>query len=212
MAEKGEHRIIWALTRMVSAPAQHVRGKDFLLIDNSAAKTLCANLSSSSSPAAQRRSAFASWQNKLKAALVANKLRVVQINLSVFGFSRGAAQARVFVTWRLDVCEKRGNQYFFAGMALYHSYRYKCRHEFLARKMAFANARTLQERVDLRAVQERFIWGWQTFTTRRSCQARWRGSKASSTNLLPTNWAQPSSARCSRAMINNGEMQWTMQV
>jgi len=118
VAEMGEHRIIWAMCQMVNAPHEHVKGAKNLLITDSTAKATCTTLSDVTTPAALRRSTFTTWQNKLKTALRPNKPRVVQINLSVFGFSRGAAEARVFVNWLLDVCDKRGNQYFFADIEL----------------------------------------------------------------------------------------------
>ncbi len=117
-AEKGEHRIIWAMCQIVNAPHEHVKGAKNLLITDSIAKATCDTLASATMSAALRRSTFASWQNKLKSALRSNKPHVVQINLSVFGFSRGAAEARVFVKWLLDVCERRGEQYFFADIEL----------------------------------------------------------------------------------------------
>ena len=66
----------------------------------------------------QRRIALRHWQERLKAALEGKKPEVTQINVSVFGFSRGAAQARTFVNWLFEVCERADGGYRFAGLPL----------------------------------------------------------------------------------------------
>jgi hypothetical protein len=55
---------------------------------------------------AHRRSKFGEWIKKLKSA-ISPKARpsIAKINLYVFGFSRGAAEARVFINWLLELCE-----------------------------------------------------------------------------------------------------------
>ena len=120
VAEKGEHRILWALLQLINAPHQYVRGEGQLLISDATAKTICDNLASSVNPtsAMQRRTALKHWQHKLTQALQSNLPYITQINLSVFGFSRGAAEARVFVNWLLEACEHKGGSYSLAGMAL----------------------------------------------------------------------------------------------
>ncbi|MEM5715284.1 hypothetical protein AB3B16_08110, partial [Bifidobacterium animalis subsp. lactis] len=40
------------------------------------------------------------------------------INLSVFGFSRGAAEARAFVNWLYELCEQKDGGWLFAGIPL----------------------------------------------------------------------------------------------
>ncbi|WP_090138097.1 DUF2235 domain-containing protein [Limnohabitans sp. DM1] len=120
VAEMGEHRILWALLQLLNAPHRYVRGVDNPLIPNEQAKTICDTLASSVNPtsAPQRRAALQHWQKKLVQALNANLPRITQINLSVFGFSRGAAEARAFVNWLLEACEYTNGSWRFAGMAL----------------------------------------------------------------------------------------------
>lgn len=119
-AAKGQHRILWALLQLLNAPHQYVRGEGQLLIPDVQAKTICDTLASSTNPlaGAQRRMALQTWQGKLTQALRANLPRLTQINLSVFGFSRGAAEARVFVNWLMQACEHKDGGWRFAGMAL----------------------------------------------------------------------------------------------
>ena len=118
--EKGEHRILWALLQLLNAPHQYLRGEHTLLIPDDQAKTICDTLASSVNPtsAMQRRLALNTWQQKLIQAMRGFKPRVTQINLSVFGFSRGAAEARVFVNWLMEVCDYKDGGWSFAGMAL----------------------------------------------------------------------------------------------
>lgn len=114
--EKGQERIIWALLQLLNVPHQYVT-KALLILDG-LAKTITNTLASVGSPAAQRRMALRTWQEKLAAALKGRKPQVEQINLSVFGFSRGAAEARVFVNWLFEVCEQEGGGWTFAGIPL----------------------------------------------------------------------------------------------
>jgi uncharacterized protein (DUF2235 family) len=55
---------------------------------------------------------------RLRAVLKGRKPAVEQINLSVFGFSRGAAQARTFVNWLFEVCEQKDGGWTLAGIPL----------------------------------------------------------------------------------------------
>lgn len=115
--EKGEDRLIWAFTRLLNAPHQFVFG-DTPLIPNDLAKTIVGNVATPTSPGAMRRVVLNTWQGKLKAALAGQKPKVEQINLSVFGFSRGAAEARTFVNWLFEVCKQEGGGWTFAGIPI----------------------------------------------------------------------------------------------
>jgi hypothetical protein len=116
MGAGGEERILWAFTRLLNATYDYVL-KGFLLNDDES-KALVDKLSSRLSHAWQRRDDLKIWQAKLEAALKGKKPRIVQINLSVFGFSRGAAQARAFTNWLFEVCDQRDGGWLFAGIPL----------------------------------------------------------------------------------------------
>ncbi|MBK1713178.1 T6SS phospholipase effector Tle1-like catalytic domain-containing protein [Rubrivivax gelatinosus] len=116
-AAGGEERVLWGFTRLVNAPHQYVFN-DAPLITNADAKAIAGYLSSTGTSAFIRRAMFRAWQQKLKAALNDKKPRVEQINLSVFGFSRGAAQARAFVNWIFETCEPEGGGWTFAGIPI----------------------------------------------------------------------------------------------
>lgn len=112
----GEQRICWGLLQLINAPHGYVFGAP--LLNEAQAKNISDNMSSSGNPAAIRRMVLNTWQDKLKAALKDKKPQVEQINLSVFGFSRGAAQARVFVNWLFEVCKQEGGGWTFAGIPI----------------------------------------------------------------------------------------------
>jgi hypothetical protein len=116
MASRGEERIHWAYTRLLNSP--HVFVREAPLLDDARAKTIAGNTASTSTPPALRRTIWRHWQDQLQAALKDQKPTVVQLNVSVFGFSRGAAQARAFVNWLFEVCDQRDGAWRFAGIPL----------------------------------------------------------------------------------------------
>ncbi|AKJ27555.1 T6SS phospholipase effector Tle1-like catalytic domain-containing protein [Caldimonas brevitalea] len=113
---RGEDRIIWGLLQLINAPHRFVTKNP--LIPNAQADTIVGNVASSFTPPSLRRLVLRTWQEKLAAALEGKKPRVEQINVSVFGFSRGAAEARVFVNWLFEVCEQKNGGWTLAGIPL----------------------------------------------------------------------------------------------
>ncbi|WP_145747301.1 T6SS phospholipase effector Tle1-like catalytic domain-containing protein [Variovorax beijingensis] len=113
----GEPRIIWGLTRIFNAVSRYAYKSN--IFDNKAAASLARNLSGVTSFGSERRKVLKdTWQAKLKSQLVNRKPEITQINLSVFGFSRGAAEARAFVNWLCEICEHKDGGYLFAGIPL----------------------------------------------------------------------------------------------
>jgi len=115
-AEKGEHRIVWGLVQLLNSVSYYVYRAP--LIQPGQDKTIVANLAGVTNPGAMRRVAMRTWQDKLQAALKGAKPVVEQINVSVFGFSRGAAEARAFCNWLFDVCKQDGGSWTFAGIPI----------------------------------------------------------------------------------------------
>ena len=115
-ASRGERRITWAFMQLLNAPHRYV--KNAFLVPPDQANNIARVLGSVDSPAAQRRTALRHWQGKLSEALKDQKPTVTQINVSVFGFSRGAAQARAFVNWLFEVCDQETGGYTFAGIPI----------------------------------------------------------------------------------------------
>lgn len=116
MAEKGEHRIVWGLLQLINSVHYYVYNAP--LIQEGQDKTIVNNLASSTNPGAMRRVALRTWQDKLQVALVGAKPVVEQINVSVFGFSRGAAESRAFCNWLFEVCKPEGGGWTLAGIPL----------------------------------------------------------------------------------------------
>lgn len=114
MAVGGAQRITWAMLDVINAPHRYVHNS--LLIDKAQAKTISGNLAGTLTPEFMRRVPLRHWQDRLKSALVNQKPRVEQLNVSVFGFSRGAAQARAFVNWMFEVCEQKDGGWTFADI------------------------------------------------------------------------------------------------
>ncbi len=112
----GGKRIIWAFTRLLNAAQQYVL-RTILLNDEISAR-ITDNLASTLTPPAMRRHVLETWQNTLASNLKGKKPRVELINLSVFGFSRGAAEARAFCNWLFEVCKRNGDGWEFAGIPI----------------------------------------------------------------------------------------------
>jgi len=115
-AAGGEARILWGMMKLLNSPYDYVCHGD--LISDSQAKPIVNKLSSFWSPHWQRRNELRQWQERLKVALQGKKPEITQINLSVFGFSRGAAQARAFTNWLFEVCEQEEGVWIFAGIPI----------------------------------------------------------------------------------------------
>lgn len=116
MAEKGEHRIVWGLVQIINSVHRYVYSAP--LIQPGQDKTIVNNLASATNPGGMRRVAMRTWQDKLQAALAGAKPVVEQINVSVFGFSRGAAEARAFCNWLFEVCKQDSGSWTFAGIPI----------------------------------------------------------------------------------------------
>lgn len=66
----------------------------------------------------KRISYFNSLERRLMAAIKDKKPSIKLINLSVFGFSRGAAEARAFSNWLLQCCKSDNGGYSFCGIPI----------------------------------------------------------------------------------------------
>jgi hypothetical protein len=115
-AWNGENRILWAFTRLLNAAQRYVLNS--ILLDDEISARIAENMASIMNPAFMRRRVLRHWQETLASNLKGKKPRVELINLSVFGFSRGAAEARAFCNWLFEVCEQVGGGWEFAGMPI----------------------------------------------------------------------------------------------
>lgn len=117
MASGGEQRINWGLLQIYNAVHRYLVNNQKLISDERA-MTITENMSSDQLGMGNsyRRMVMHTWEKKLEAVVKSQKPELKQINISVFGFSRGAAEARVFCNWFFELCEKKDDAYTLAGV------------------------------------------------------------------------------------------------
>jgi len=116
----GESRLIWGLTRVFNAVSDYLEGSQ--LISDSVANSMANALGGIGSLEAQRNYALGrTWMDQLSQLVKRqpkNRPSIEQINISVFGFSRGAAEGRAFVNWLYQICAKNSEGYTFANIPI----------------------------------------------------------------------------------------------
>lgn len=117
----GADRINWGILQVVNA-VHNTLFPDVDLINDQQAKTIVSNMSSMVSTlgfeGSYRRMVLNTWEEKLTAVVKKHPMKLTQINVAVFGFSRGAASARAFVNWLFQICEREGGGFALAGVPL----------------------------------------------------------------------------------------------
>lgn len=117
----GADRINWGITRIFNAVHRYVTD-GFLLFSDDQAKTIVNNMSSAvgalSFENGYRRMVLHTWEEKLAAVVKGSQRKITQINVAVFGFSRGAAEARAFVNWLNELLKQDDGGYELAGVPL----------------------------------------------------------------------------------------------
>jgi len=120
-AWNGEPRLIWGMLRMYDAVADYVSGTKFL--EDKVAGMHANDVGGFIATDYYRNETFfkKTCNSRLKALVNVKRKdrpRPDQINLSVYGFSRGAAEARAFVNWLYEVCDIVDGAYQFCGIPL----------------------------------------------------------------------------------------------
>ncbi|QNA90178.1 DUF2235 domain-containing protein [Massilia sp. Dwa41.01b] len=120
MSWNGEPRLIWGITRIFNAVSDFVSDSEIIPADQ--AGRIANGTGGVGSTAVHRNHVFGTfWAKRLEAMVSSrnrNKPYPEQINVSVFGFSRGAAEARAFVNWLHEICKSDGGGYTLAGIPL----------------------------------------------------------------------------------------------
>ncbi|WP_174525994.1 T6SS phospholipase effector Tle1-like catalytic domain-containing protein [Janthinobacterium agaricidamnosum] len=116
----GEPRLIWGLTRIFNAISDYVYGD--VLISTEKSGNIANNTGGIGSIAFHREHVFKSyWAGELKKRIsrrTDGRPAPEQINLSIYGFSRGAAEARAFVNWLYAICDEKDDAYTFCDIPL----------------------------------------------------------------------------------------------
>ncbi len=122
MGYMGADRINWGITSIFNAVHAYLYGSDLLnqtqqrALVNTISKDIL--LSPISTEAATRWAGLTSVEENLAAVVKGHQRKVLQINVSIFGFSRGAAQARACAYWLSQICERNGGGMTLAGIPL----------------------------------------------------------------------------------------------
>lgn len=120
LARGGSARIYWGMIQTINAIHRAVYQDSPMLTDQEVSKYILSapfldagGLLLSDS---RRRGAFDGLGRRLKLALQKKKSPTIRlVNLSIFGFSRGAAEARTFCNWMTELCQTTGKgQTFFS--------------------------------------------------------------------------------------------------
>ncbi|WP_226478242.1 DUF2235 domain-containing protein [Pseudomonas sp. MWU16-30323] len=100
-ANRGEDRINWGLLRIADAMSFALNNKQRLDLSVAQAKlkTMATTWPLTALGKNSRRQAMASLLEPLRAKVATVQPKVLAIKLYVYGFSRGAAEARTFITW-----------------------------------------------------------------------------------------------------------------
>ncbi len=112
----GADRINWAITRILDSVHEYLT--EASLFGTEQARTIVNNASKTGFETWVRRQVLGTWQKRLEAVIKDRERKVTHINISVFGFSRGAATARVFANWLLQWLEQEDGGYRLAGIPL----------------------------------------------------------------------------------------------
>lgn len=119
-AKGGESRLYWALIQVLNS--LHIAAVGQGLIPDDQAKADINNpdvlKTGWTAFSGKRRGYFDRATMRLQNAIAKRKPEVTLINLSVFGFSRGAAEARAFCHWLLESCRRKDGAYTLAGVPL----------------------------------------------------------------------------------------------
>lgn len=122
-AYMGADRICWAITSLLGAVHQYLTGKEILPADE--LKILVARMSSEMltlpivpTDSILRWRMLTGLKQKIAGVVKANPRKIRQINVSIFGFSRGAAEARACAHWLHQIFEAESGAFEMASIPI----------------------------------------------------------------------------------------------
>ncbi|MEO9384214.1 T6SS phospholipase effector Tle1-like catalytic domain-containing protein [Chromobacterium phragmitis] len=115
MAKGGQKRISYAYYQLCNS-INYAIHKSTIFKDSDFKTEIKLNVSNAN-PATGVKDSFKAIQNKLISNIGKNQNtpKIEIVNIAVFGFSRGAAEARVFCRWLEMSCTRKGDTWLFAG-------------------------------------------------------------------------------------------------
>lgn len=118
---RGADRINYGILSVLNAVSRYLT--DAPLLDLSSTGNLASTLGQiPTGPIAPegtfRWTALTAVEERLASVVKAHQRKVIQINVSIFGFSRGAAEARACAFWLSQICERQGGGMMLAGVPL----------------------------------------------------------------------------------------------
>lgn len=115
----GADRINWGITSLLNAVHVYLTGAK--LIDERAQRTLVSLMSSQmllGKEGVRRWSMLTALEERLAKVVKSHQRKVKQINVSIFGFSRGAAEARASAHWLHQIFERETGAFELAGVPI----------------------------------------------------------------------------------------------
>lgn len=117
----GANRINWGITSIFNGMHRYLNGSD--LLSPSQQRSLVTAISEDamgpiSTSSATRWSGLTAVEERLASIVKGHQRKLLQVNVSIFGFSRGAAQARACAYWLSQICERHGGGMKLAGVPL----------------------------------------------------------------------------------------------
>ncbi len=117
----GADRINWGITSIFNAVNRYLLGSNLLspgeqrALVNTISRDVAGPISVEGT---LRWAGLTAVEERLASVVKAHQRKVLQINVSIFGFSRGAAQARACAYWLSQICERKGGGMTLAGVPL----------------------------------------------------------------------------------------------
>ncbi|MBT0963130.1 T6SS phospholipase effector Tle1-like catalytic domain-containing protein [Denitromonas iodatirespirans] len=120
MATGGEARLYWAMIQLYNAVNWAIYGRNLIAAGEAKASIRNPDILKNGWTvfSGKRRAFFQQTERRLRQSIAHQKPEITLINVSVFGFSRGAAQARAWVNWVLECCKSEGGGYTFCGIPI----------------------------------------------------------------------------------------------
>lgn len=122
-AYMGADRICWAITSLLSSVHRFLTGNEILpttelrrLVSRMSSEMLTFPIDSSES--IRRWSMLTGLEEKIVRVVKAHPKKIRQINVSIFGFSRGAAEARACAHWMHQIFEQEEGAFEIAGIPI----------------------------------------------------------------------------------------------